>query len=29
LEVAGRHTLTDFADVRVLKEFGDVLEVLG
>ena len=27
--LAGRHTLTDFADVRVLKEFSDVLEVLG
>jgi HAD superfamily hydrolase (TIGR01662 family) len=26
---AGRHTLTDFADVRVLKEFSDVLEVVG
>ena len=25
---AGRQTLTDFADVRVLKEFSDVLEVL-
>jgi HAD superfamily hydrolase (TIGR01662 family) len=26
---AGRQTLTDFADVRVLKEFTDVLEVLA
>jgi hypothetical protein len=24
--LAGRQTLTDFADVRVLKEFSDVLE---